>query len=192
MTRRAHPHLLDPQREPRHFRQMLRPSELIETPALASDLAGDPLQDLLPLPDPELNPDELDELEQLPLDPHPDAELPLEEVPDCDCCGEGDLACLCLEGECTGRRGASRKTSRGNCLGVFRDVDGCCGGRGSENNPRFTDWPASSTADDGILQNVLGLSAAIKGWSMREIQVVKPQPGLCVSQAGENPQVRGD
>ena len=71
-------------------------------PALASDLAGDPLQDPLPLPDPELNPDELDELEQLPLDPHPDAKLSLEEeVPDCDCCGEGDLARLRLEGECT-------------------------------------------------------------------------------------------
>ena len=37
-------------------------------PALALDLAGDPLQDLLPLPDPELDPDELDELEWLPLD----------------------------------------------------------------------------------------------------------------------------
>ena len=70
-------------------------------PALASDLARDPLRDLLPLPDPELDPDELDELEQLPLDLRPDAELPLEEVPDCDRCGEGDLAHLRLEGECT-------------------------------------------------------------------------------------------
>ena len=34
-------------------------------------------------------------------DPRPDAELPLEEVPDCDRCGEGDLAHLHLEGECT-------------------------------------------------------------------------------------------
>ena len=65
-------------------------------PALASDLAGDPLRDPLPLLDPELNPDELDELERLPLDPRPDAELSLEEeVPDCDRCGEGDLACIC-------------------------------------------------------------------------------------------------
>ena len=70
-------------------------------PALASDLAGDLLRDLLPLPDPELDPDELDELEWLPLDLRPDAELPLDEVPDCDCCGEGDLAHLRLEGECT-------------------------------------------------------------------------------------------
>ena len=70
-------------------------------PTLASDLAGDPLWDPLPLPDPELDPDELDELERLPLDLHPDTELPLEEVPDCDCCGEGDLAHLRLEGECT-------------------------------------------------------------------------------------------
>ena len=70
-------------------------------PALALDLAGDPLQDPLPLPDLELNPDELDELEQLPLDLRPDAKLSLEEVPDCDRCGEGDLAHLHLEGECT-------------------------------------------------------------------------------------------
>ena len=71
-------------------------------PALASDLAGDPLRDPLPLPDPELDPDELDELERLPLDLRPDAELSLEEeVPDCDRCGEGDLARLRLEGECT-------------------------------------------------------------------------------------------
>ena len=69
-----------------------------QAPALASDLAGDPLRDLLPLPDPELDPDELDELERLPLDLRPDAELPLEEVPDCDRCGEGDLMHLHLEG----------------------------------------------------------------------------------------------
>ena len=80
-------------------------------PALASDLAGDPLWDPLPLPDPELNPDELDELERIPLDPRPDAELLLEEeeVRDCDRCGEGDLAHLCLEGERTaGREQAGR------------------------------------------------------------------------------------
>ena len=142
-------------------------------PALASDLAGDPLRDPLPLPDPELDPDELNELERLPLDPRPDAELSLEEeVPDCDRCGEGDLARLRLEGEHTAGRGAGRKTSQWNCLGAFRDVDGCCGGRGGWDNPRFTDWPASSTADDGILQNVLGLSATIKRWSVREIQAV--------------------
>ena len=70
-------------------------------PSLASDLARDPLRDLLALPDPELDPNELDELERLPLDLCPDAELPLEEVPDCDRCGEGDLARLRLEGECT-------------------------------------------------------------------------------------------
>ena len=65
-------------------------------PALASDLAGDPLWDPLPLPDLELDPDELDELDRLPLDPRPDAELSLEEeAPDCDRCGEGDLACIC-------------------------------------------------------------------------------------------------
>ena len=32
MTRRACPHLLDPQREPRRFRLMLQPSKLIECP----------------------------------------------------------------------------------------------------------------------------------------------------------------
>ena len=71
-------------------------------PALALDLAGDPLWDSLPLPDLELDPDELNELERLPLDPCPDAKLsPEEEVLDCDCCGEGDFAHLHLEGECT-------------------------------------------------------------------------------------------
>ena len=66
------------------------------------DLAGDPLWDLLPLPDLELDPDELDELDRLPLDPRPDAKLsPEEEAPDCDRCGEGDLVHLCLEGEHT-------------------------------------------------------------------------------------------
>ena len=61
-------------------------------PGLASDLAGDPLRDLLPLPDLELDPDELDELDRLPLDPRPVAELSPEEEPDCDHCGEEDLA----------------------------------------------------------------------------------------------------
>ena len=73
--------------------------------------SGDPLRDLLPLPDPELNPDELDELERLPLDPCPDAKLSLEEeeAPDCDHCGEGDLAHLRLEVEHTaGREQAAR------------------------------------------------------------------------------------
>ena len=68
------------------------------TPALASDLAGDPLWDLLPLLDLELNPDELDELDRLPLDLRPDAELSPEEEPDCDRCGEGDLVHLTLGG----------------------------------------------------------------------------------------------
>ena len=70
-------------------------------PALASDLAGDPSQDPLPLPDPELDPDELDELERLPLDSCPDADSSSEEESDCECCGEGDLACLHLDGEQT-------------------------------------------------------------------------------------------
>ena len=73
-------------------------------PALASDLAGDPLWDPIPLPDSELDPDELDELERLPLDSCPDADPLSEEVSDCECCGEGDLAHLHLEGEWTAWR----------------------------------------------------------------------------------------
>ena len=87
-------------------------------PALASDLAGEPLRDLLPLPDPELDPDELDEHERLPLDPRPDAELPLEEVPDCDRCGEGDLARLRLEGECTAGEEQAGRSRDGIALGA--------------------------------------------------------------------------
>ena len=155
-------------------------------PALALDLAGDPLRDPLPLPDPELDPEELDELEQLPLDPRPDAELSLEEeVPDCDRCGEGDLAHLRLEGERTAGGEQAGRPCDGIVSASLRDVDGCCGGRGGWDNPRSTDWPASSTADDGILQNILGLSATIKRWSVRKIQVVKPQPGLCVRRGRE-------
>ena len=87
-------------------------------PTLASDLAGDPLRDLLPLPDSELDPDELDEFERLPLDPCPDAELPLEEVPDCDRCGEGDLARLRLEGECTAGEEQAGRSRDGIALGA--------------------------------------------------------------------------
>ena len=89
-------------------------------PALALDLAGDPLQDPLPLPDLELNPNELDELDRLPLEPCPDAKLsPEEEAPDCERCGEGDLVCLCLEGGVCCRQRAGRKTSQWKCLGIF-------------------------------------------------------------------------
>ena len=71
-------------------------------PALASDVAGDPLWDSLPLLGLELDTDDLDELEWLPLDPPLDAKLsPEEEEPDCKRCGEGDLVHLHLEGERT-------------------------------------------------------------------------------------------
>ena len=94
-------------------------------PTLALDLAGDSLQDLLPLPDPELDPDELDELEQLPLDPRPDAELLLEEeVPDCDCCGEGNLAHLRLEGEHTAGREQAGRPRDGIVLSLFETWTG--------------------------------------------------------------------
>ena len=60
------------------------------SPTLASDPAGDPSWDPLLLPDLEPKPDELDELERLPLDLHLDAELSSEEdEPDCERCGEG-------------------------------------------------------------------------------------------------------
>ena len=70
-------------------------------PALASDLTGDLPWDPLPLPDPEPNSDELDELDRLSLDPHLDAKLLLEDEPDCELCREGDLARLYLDGEHT-------------------------------------------------------------------------------------------
>ena len=98
---------------------------------LASDLAGDPPWDSLPLPDPEPNPDELDELEPLSLDPHSDAELLPEEEPDCEHCGERDLAHLCLDGEHTAEEVEGRP-SKGSasaslsiCMGaVEADADG--------------------------------------------------------------------
>ena len=121
-------------------------------PALASDLAGDPLQDPLPLLDLELDPDELDELDRLPLDLCPDAELsPEEEVPDCDCCGEGIWRICAWRESMPQVEGweedltmeVSRHFSRpGRVLWRSRGW----------NNPCFTDWPASSTADDGLLQ----------------------------------------
>ena len=94
-------------------------------PALASDLAGDPLWDPLPLPDPEFDPNELDELDQFPLDPRPDAELsPEEETPDCDRCGEGDLAHLCLEGECAAGGGLGGRPHNGRVLAFFETWTG--------------------------------------------------------------------
>ena len=91
-----------------------------QAPALASDLAGDPLWDPLPLPDLELDPNELDELDRLPLDPRPDAELSLEEeVPDCDRCGEGDLARLRLEGEHTAGRELRGRPRNGIVSALF-------------------------------------------------------------------------
>ena len=94
-------------------------------PALALDLAGDPLWDPLPLPDRELNPDELDELDRLPLDPCPDAELSLEEeAPDCDCCGEGDLVRLRLEGEHTAGGELGGRPHNGSVSALFETWTG--------------------------------------------------------------------
>ena len=94
-------------------------------PALASDLAGDPLCDPLPLLDLELDPDELDELDQLPLDPCPDAELsPEEEAPDCDCWGEEDLAHLHLEGEHAAGGGLGGRPRNGSVLAFLETWTG--------------------------------------------------------------------
>ena len=99
-------------------------------PALALDLAGDPPWNSLPLPDLEPDPDELNELEQLSLDPHSDAELLPEEEPDHEHCGERDLARLCLDGEHTaemeGRPSkGSASVSLSICMGtVGADADG--------------------------------------------------------------------
>ena len=94
-------------------------------PALAMDPAGDLSWDPPPLPDLEPEPNELDELKRLPLDPHSDAELLPEEEPDRNRCGEGDLACLHLDGEHTAEEEVEGRPSRGSasaslpiCLGA--------------------------------------------------------------------------
>ena len=153
-------------------------------PALASDLAGDPLWDSLPLPDLELNSNELDELnelDRLPLDPRPDAELsPEEEALDCDHCGEGDFVHLRLEGEHTMDGELGGRSHKGSVSVSLRDLSGCCGGGGGLIYPHCSNCPALCTADDDLLQNILGLSVAVKRWSVRKIQAVKPQPRLCI------------
>ena len=100
---------------------------------LALDLAGDPSRDPLPLPKLEPEPDESDELEQLPLDLRSDAEpLPEEEEPDHKQCREGDLVHLHLVGECTAGQEVEGKPSWGSssashpvCLGAVEvEADG--------------------------------------------------------------------
>ena len=82
---------------------------------LASDPAGDPSRDPLPLPELEPEPDEPYELKWLPLDLWSDAEpLPEEEEPDCERHGEGDLAHLCLVGEHTAGEEVEGKPSWGS------------------------------------------------------------------------------
>ena len=99
-------------------------------------------------------------------------------MPDCDHCGEGDLARLRLEGECTAGEEQAGRSLDGIASGAVEvEAAGI--------TLAFTDWPTLRTTDDGLLQNVPGPSAAIKRWSVREIQVVKPQPGLCVSRGRE-------
>ena len=149
-------------------------------PGLASDLAGDPLQDSLPLPDPELDPDELDELDQLPLDLHPDAKLSPRGGAGLRSLWRGGFGTLMLGGRACCRWRTGGRITQWKHLGVFRDLSRCCGGGGGWKYPRFSDCPASCTADDGLLQNILGLSGTLKRWSVRKIQVVKPQPRLSI------------
>ena len=76
------------------------------------------------------DPNELDELEWLSLDPRLDAELSPEEEPDRECCGERDFVHVCVWMEsmyC--RRGSGGKTIQWECFGISLDLRGCCGGR---------------------------------------------------------------
>ena len=106
---------------------MLFVSGPISQPTLASDLAGDPSWDPLPLPDSEPDPNELDELERLPFDLCPDANSSSEEESDCEHCGEGDLAHLHLDGEWTAEEEVSggASASFSICVGAVEvEVDG--------------------------------------------------------------------
>ena len=99
---------------------------------------------------------------------------------DCDRCGEVDFARLHLEGEHAVDGELGGRITQWKCLSIFRDLSRCCGGRGGWICPCCSGCPASCTVDDGLLQNVLGLSAAVKRLSVRKIQAVKPQPRLCI------------
>ena len=131
-------------------------------PALALNLAGDPPWDSLPLPDPEPNSDELEELKRLSLDQCSDAKLsPEEEEPDCERCGEGDLAHLRLDGECTAEEELEGRPPKWECFGISRDLCGCCGG-GCADGPvlAVAAAPPPVLQDDSLLQNILSLPAA--------------------------------
>ena len=139
-------------------------------------------------------PDELDKLERLPLDLRSDAELsPEEEELDRKWCGEGDLAHLHLDGEHTAEEEVEGRPSHGgvlwhlssNCVGAVEvEADG----------PVLTvaGCTTSCSAEDSLLQNVLGLPAAVEWWSVCKIQGVKPQPGLVISFGCMNPQMMGE
>ena len=145
-------------------------------PALASDLAGDPLRDPLPLPDSELDPDELDELEQLPFDPCPDADSSSEEESDCERCREGDLARLHLDGEWTAEEEVSGGASASFliCVGsVEVEVDG----------PALT----LETVPPPVLWMIASFKTSVaflqlsKDREACKIHAMKPQPGLGIS-----------
>ena len=134
------------------------------------------MQDPLPLPDSELDPDELDELERLPFDSCPDADPSSEDVSDCKHCGEGDLARLCLEGERTAEEEVS-----GGALASFSICVGSVEVEADRPALTLEAVPPSCTLDNGFLQNIFGLLAVLERREAYQIHAVKPQPGLGVS-----------
>ena len=96
-------------------------------PVLASDLAGDPSRDPLPLPDSELDPDELDELERLPFDLRPDADSSSEESQTVSVAEKGTWVHLHLDGERTAEEEVSggASASFSICVGAVEvEADG--------------------------------------------------------------------
>ena len=73
---------------------------------------------------------------------------------------------------CRGRSGG--KTTQRECFGISLNLCGCCGGRGRRTCPHCSGCTTSCTADDSLLQNILGLPVAVERWSVCKIQAVKP------------------
>ena len=106
-------------------------------------------------------------------------------MPDCDRCGEGDLVHLRLEGERTPGREQAGRPHDGIVSALFETWMGAVEVEAAgitlallTGLPRVLRMMAS-------FKTSLAFLAAIKRWSVREIQVVKPQPGLCVSRGRE-------
>ena len=81
--------------------------------------------------------------------------------------------------DCRGR--SEGKTIQWECFGISLDLCGCCGGRGGRTCPRCRGCTTPGAPDNSLLQNILGLPAAVKRQSVCKIQAVKPQPGLGIS-----------